>query len=76
MAEDVYTSGLVAAHCHLKRLSLAPYYVVQMKHCTQKWDKHDNQGLGTEVVDTCHQLIGVVDTGLYHSMVDAQSTVS
>ena len=42
----------------------------------QKWDKHDNQGLGMEVVDTCHQLIGVVGIGLYHSMVDVQSMVS
>ena len=29
-----------------------------------------------EVVDTCHQLIGVVGIGLYHSMVDVQSMVS
>ena len=54
---------------------MAPYYVAQMKHCTQKWDRRDNQGPGLEVVDTCHQLIGVVGTGLYHSMADVQSMV-
>ena len=53
-----------------------PYYAAQMKHCTQKWDRHDNQGVGTEVVDACHQLIGVVGMGLYHLMVDIQSMVS
>ena len=64
------TSGsITACHC-LKCLSLTPYYVAQMKHCTQKWDKHDNQGPGTEVVNTCCQLVGVVGIGLYHSMVD------
>ena len=52
------------------------YYAVQMKHCIQKWDRHDDQGPGSDVVDTCHQLIGVVGTGLYHSMADVQMTVS
>ena len=47
-----------------------------MKHCIQKWDRHDDQGPGSDVVDTCHQLIGVVGTGLYHSMADVQMTVS
>ena len=51
--QDFITSGSIAAHCHLKCLSLVPYYVAQMKCCTQKWDKHDNQGAGLEVVDTC-----------------------
>ena len=73
--QDFITLGSIAAcHC-LKHLSLAPYYVAQMRHCTQKWDKCDNQGLGMEVVNTCRQLIGVVSTGLYHSMVGVQLTV-
>ena len=72
------SSALVsfAAHHCLKHLSLAPYYATQMRHCTQKWDKHNNQGVGSEIVDTCHQLVGVVSTGLYHSMADVQMTVS
>ena len=74
--QDFITSGSIAACRRLKRLSLVPYYAAQMKHCTQKWDRYDNQGAGTEVVNTCHQLIGVVGTGLYHSMADVQTTVS
>ena len=74
--QDFITSGSIATHHHLKHLSLAPYYAAQMKHCTQKWDKCDNQGVGTEVVDTCCQLIGVVGTSLYHSMANVQMTVS
>ena len=35
----------------------------------------DNQGAGTEVIDTCQQLVGVVGTGLYHSMANVQMTV-
>ena len=51
--QDFITSGAITAcHC-LKRISLAPYYAAQMKRCIQKWDKRDNQGMGTEVVDTC-----------------------
>ena len=74
--QDFFEMGVVAAcHC-LKRLSLAPYYTAQMRHCTQKWDKCDNQGPGSEVVDTCRQLVGVVGTGLYHSMADVQMMVS
>ena len=38
-------------------------------------DKCDNQGAGMEVVDTCWQLVGVVGTGLYHSMANVQMTV-
>ena len=73
--QDFITLGSIAAcHC-LKRLSLVPYYAAQMKCCTQKWDRHDNQGPGLDVVDTCHQLVGVVGTGLYHSMVDVQMMV-
>ena len=47
-----------------------------MCHCTQKWDKHDDQGPGLEVIDTCRQLISVIGTSLYHSMADVQMTVS
>ena len=73
--QDFITSGSIAACCQLKCLSLVPYYVAQMKCCTQKWDRHDSQGMGSEVVNTCCQLIGVVGTGLYHSMADVQSMV-
>ena len=37
--------GAVTACRRLKCLSLTPYYVVQMRRCTQKWDKRDDQGL-------------------------------
>ena len=76
LLDNFITSGSIAARRHLKCLSLAPYYAVQMKHCIQKWDRRDDQGPGSDVVDTCHQLIGVVGTGLYHSMADVQMTVS
>ena len=74
--QDFIETGAIAVHCRLKCLSLAPYYAAQMWHCTQKWDKHNNQGVGLEIIDTCRQLVGVVGTGLYHSMVDVQMTVS
>ena len=74
--QDFMTLGSIPAHRHLKCLSLTPYYATQMKRCTQKWDHHDNQGLGTEAVDFCQQLVSVVGTGLYHSMADVQMTVS
>ena len=74
--QDFITSGSIAACCHLKCLSLAPYYAAQMKCCMQKWDKHNNQGPGMEVVNACYQLVRVVGMGLYHSMVDVQLTVS
>ena len=65
------------AACHrLKCLSLAPYYVAQMRRCTQKWDKHNDQGPGSDIVNTCHQLVGVIGTGLYHSMANVQMMVS
>ena len=70
------TSGLVAAHRHLKHLSLAPYYVVQMRCCTQKWDRRDEQGPNSAMIDMCCQLVEIVGTGLYHSMADVQMTVS
>ena len=73
--QDFIKTGAVAAHCRLKCLFLVPYYAAQMRCCTQKWDKHDDQGPGSEVVNTCQQLVRVVGTGLYHSMADVQMTV-
>ena len=74
--DDFISSGSVAARHHLKHLSLAPYYAAQMKRCTQKWDRHDDQGPNSGTIDTCRQLVGIVGTGLYHSMADVQSMVS
>ena len=73
--DDFISSGSIAAHHHLKRLSLAPYYAAQMKHCMQKWDRRDEQGPASAMINTCRQLIGIVGTGLYHSMADVQLTV-
>ena len=73
--DDFISSRLVAARRRLKHLSLAPYYAAQMKRCTQKWDRRDDQGPGSETIDTCRQLVGIVGTGLYHSMADVQSVV-
>ena len=74
--QDFIEMGAIATHHHLKCLSLAPYYATQMQCCIQKWDKCDEQGAGSDVVDTCRQLVGVVGTGLYHSMANVQMTVS
>ena len=73
--DDFISSGLVAARHHLKHLSLAPYYVAQMRRCTQKWDRRDDQGPALATIDTCCQLMGIVGTGLYHSMADVQLMV-
>ena len=73
--DDFISSGSVAARRHLKHLSLAPYYTAQMKQCTQKWDRCDDQGPNSETIDTCRQLVGIIGTRLYHSMADVQSTV-
>ena len=73
--DDFISSGSVAARRRLKHLSLAPYYAAQMKRCTQKWDRCDDQGPNSETIDTCCQLVGIVGTGLYHSMADVQSVV-
>ena len=73
--DDFISSGSVAAHRRLKCLSLAPYYAAQMKQCTQKWDRHNDQGPNSGTIDTCHQLIGIIRTSLYHLMVDVQITV-
>ena len=58
--DDFISAGSVAARCHLKRLSLAPYYAVQMKHCMQKWDRRDDQGLNLEAINVCQQLVSIV----------------
>ena len=73
--DDFISSGSVAARRHLKRLSLAPYYAAQMKRCTQKWDRCDDQGPNSGMINTCHQLVGIIGTGLYHLMADVQSMV-
>ena len=73
--DDFISSSAIAARCHLKRLSLAPYYVAQMKRCTQKWDRRDDQGSSSEAINVCRQLVGIVGTGIYHSMADVQYTV-
>ena len=73
--DDFISSGSIATRCRLKRLSLAPYYTAQMKQCTQKWDRRNNQGPNSGMIDTCQQLISIVGTSLYHSMADVQSTV-
>ena len=73
--DDFISSGSMAAcHC-LKRLSLAPYYATQMKQCMQKWDRRNDQGQNSGMINTHHQLVSIVRTGLYHSMADIQSTV-
>ena len=73
--DDFISSGSVATRRRLKRLSLAPYYMAQMKRCTQKWDRRDDQGPNSKMIDMCRQLVGIVGTGLYHSMADVQSMV-
>ena len=49
--------------------------MAQMKRCTQKWDRRDEQGASSEAINVSRQLIGVVGTGLYHSMAEVQATV-
>ena len=73
--DDFISTGAVSAHRRLKRLSLAPYYAAQMKRCTQKWDRQDDQGASSEAINVSCQLIGVVGTGIYHSMAEVQATV-
>ena len=74
--DDFISSGAIAARRHLKQLSLAPYYAAQMKHCTQKWDRWDDQGSSLEAINVCRQLVGMVGMGIYHSMADVQHMVS
>ena len=73
--DDFISSGAIAARRHLKQLSLAPYYGAQMKCCTQKWDHWDDQGSSSEAINVCRQLVGIVGTGIYHSMADVQYMV-
>ena len=46
-----------------------------MKRCTQKWDHRDDQGASSEAINVSRQLIGVVGTGIYHSMAEVQAMV-
>ena len=73
--DDFISAGSVATCCRLKRLSLVPYYAVQMKCCTQKWDRHNDQGSNLEAINVCRQLVGIVGMGIYHSMADVQYMV-
>ena len=73
--DDFISSGSVAARRCLKHLSLAPYYAAQMKRCTQKWDRHDDQGSNSEAINISRQLIGIMGMGLYHSMANVQYMV-
>ena len=75
LLDNFISSGATAARRRLKRLSLAPYYAAQMKHCTQKWDRRDDQGSSSEAINVCRQLVGIVGTGIYHLMADVQLTV-
>ena len=74
--DDFILAGSVSARCRLKRLSLAPYYAAQMARCTRKWDRRDDQGASSEAINVSRQLIGVVGTGIYHSMAEVQASVS
>ena len=65
----------VSTHRRLKRVSLVPYHAAQMKRCTQKWDRRDDQGTSSEAINVSRQLIGIVGTGLYHSMAEVQASV-
>ena len=38
LLDNFISASAITARRRLKRLSLAPYYTVQMKRCTQKWD--------------------------------------
>ena len=73
--DDFILAGSVSAHRRLKCLSLVPYYAAQLKRCTQKWDRRDEQGASSEAINISHQLIGMVGMGIYHSMADVQVTV-
>ena len=73
--DDFISIGAISARRRLKQLSLAPYYVAQMRRCTQKWDRRDNQGLSSEAINVSCQLISVVGTGIYHSMAEVQALV-
>ena len=53
LLDNFISSGSVATRRRLKHLSLAPYYMAQMKQCTQKWDRRDDQGPNLGMIDTC-----------------------
>ena len=74
--DNFILAGSVSTHRCLKCLSLAPYYVAQMKRCMQKWDRWDDQGASSEAINVSCQLIGIVGTGIYHSMAEVQASVS
>ena len=74
--DDFILAGTISARRRLKRLSLAPYYAAQMSRCTQKWDRRDDQGGSSEAINVSRQLVGIVATGVYHSMADVQLTVN
>ena len=73
--DDFILAGSVSARRRLKCLSLAPYYAAQMKHCMIKWDRRDEQGASSEAINVSRQLIGMVGTGIYHSMAEVQAMV-
>ena len=73
--DDFILASSVSARRRLKHLSLAPYYAAQMTRCTQKWDRRDEQGASSEAINVSRQLIGIVGTGIYHSMAEVQSSV-
>ena len=73
--DDFISAGSVAARHQLKCLSLAPYYAAQMKQCMQKWDRRNDQGSNSEAINICRQLVGIVGTGIHHSMADVQYMV-
>ena len=73
--DDFISAGAVSAHHCLKHLSLVPYYAAQMKRCMQKRDRRDDQGSSLEAINVCRQLVGIVGTGICHSMADVQYTV-
>ena len=73
--DDFILAGSISARRRLKRLSLALYYTAQMKRCMQKWDRRDDQGSLLEAINISCQLIGVVGTGIYHSMAEVQASV-
>ena len=73
--DDFILAGSVSARRRLKRLSLTPYYAAQMTRCTKKWDRRDEQGASSEAINVSRQLIGIVGTGIYHSMAEVQHSV-
>ena len=46
--------SILGGRVALTNTSLSLHYHAQMDHYMHKWDKHDNEGVGDEVIDTCH----------------------